>query len=165
MIAVTRRIYRTFETLFHEMAKFGIVGAINVVVDVGLFTLLRLTVLDEKPLTAKIISTAVAILSSYFMNRHWTWKHTNRAHPAREILLFFVISGIGMAIAVGCLAISHYVLDFTSVLADNIAANGVGLALGMVWRFWAFKRFIFTPIEPAEQAEQDALDATFRTNA
>ncbi|WP_418606452.1 hypothetical protein [Georgenia sp. SUBG003] len=32
-----------------------------------------------------------------------------------------------MAIAVGCLAVSHYVLGFTSPLADNVAANGVGL--------------------------------------
>ena len=38
---------------------------------------------------------------------------------------------------------SHYVLDLRSPLADNISANGVGLVLGTLFRFWAYRRFVF----------------------
>ena len=51
--------------------------------------------------------------------------------------------GIAMGIAVGTLAISHYVLGFTSPLADNIAANVVGLALGTAFRVWSYRRWVF----------------------
>jgi hypothetical protein len=48
-----------------------------------------------------------------------------------------------MAIALACLAVSHYLLDLRSPLADNISANGVGLVLGTLFRFWAYRRFVF----------------------
>ena len=39
---------------------------------------------------------------------------------------------------------SHYALDLTSPLADNIAANGVGLVLATAFRFWAYRRHVFS---------------------
>jgi putative flippase GtrA len=49
-----------------------------------------------------------------------------------------------MLVAVACLAVSHYVLGFTSPLADNVAANGVGLVLGTAFRYVAYRRWVFT---------------------
>lgn len=126
-----------------EVVAFGAIGAANVVVDAGLFNVLLMTVLEGKPTTAKVVSATVAIISSYFMNRHWTWRHRARTSLWRELPLFGAISGVGLVLTVACLDISHYVLGFTSQLADNISANGVGLAVGMVWRFWAFRRWVF----------------------
>jgi putative flippase GtrA len=147
--------------LFHEVAKFGTVGVVNFVLDVVLFNVLRVEVLPHKPLTCKAISFAVAATSSYFMNRHWTWRHRARTGLARELPLFFILSVVGLVIAEGCLAISHYVFGFESVLADNIAANGFGLVLGMCWRFWSFKRWVFLPDDPAR--DEEAAEATIRT--
>jgi hypothetical protein len=48
-----------------------------------------------------------------------------------------------MLIAVACLAVSHYLLGLTSPLADNISANAVGLVLGMLFRFWSYRTFVF----------------------
>ena len=62
----------------------------------------------------------------------------------RELLGFAVVNVVGMAIAVGCLAFSHYVLGLTSPLADNIAANVVGLGLGTAFRYVAYRRVVFT---------------------
>jgi putative flippase GtrA len=58
-----------------------------------------------------------------------------------------------MGIAVACLWFSHYVLDLRSPLADNISANGVGLVLGTMFRFWTYRTFVFT----AELADDPAL--------
>lgn len=138
-----------------ELVKFGLVGAVAYVVDVGIFNLLRLDgPLADKPLTAKTISVSVAVLVAWVGNRYWTFRRRRRVAAAHELLLFVVMNAIGMTIALTCLAISHYVLGFTSALADNIAANGVGLVLGTAFRFVAYRTWVFTalrdgPLPPA----------------
>ena len=162
-MSVTRQVndlYATFRRLLHEIAKFGIVGGINFGVDVILFNVLNESVLDNKPLTSKAISTTVAAISSYFMNRHWTWRDRDRTSLARELPLFLLLSAVGLGIALGCLGISHYGLGYTGTLADNISANGFGLVLGMLWRFWSFKRWVFTD---SSGYEATPLEAALRT--
>lgn len=133
--------------LASEAMKFGVVGAVGFVVDVSIFNALRYLgdpgVLQHKPLTAKAISVAVATVVTYLGNRHWTWADRVRSGARREVTLFFLFNGVGMAIALACLAISHYALDLRSPLADNISANGFGLALGMAFRFWSYRTFVF----------------------
>ncbi len=131
-----------------EFGRFATVGAVNVLLDVAVFNLLRLVVIEHKPLTAKAVSTTLAAVSSYFMNRHWTWRDRARTGVRRELPLFVVLSAVGLGLAEACLATSHYGLGLTSALADNIAANVVGLAVGMAWRFWAFRRWVFLPHDP-----------------
>jgi putative flippase GtrA len=48
-----------------------------------------------------------------------------------------------MGIALVCLWFSHYILGFTSPLADNISANVIGLGLGTIFRFWSYRRWVF----------------------
>jgi putative flippase GtrA len=149
--------------LVHEAMKFGVVGSVGYVIDVSLFNLLRYGgnpgVLHHKPLTAKAISVAVATVVTYLGNRHWTWRNRERSGARREMTLFFLLNGIGLLIAVGCLAISHYVLDLRSPLADNVSANVVGLLLGMAFRFWSYRTFVFRRVDPPmrEPAESSRL--------
>ena len=157
------RLYAPFRALIHEIAKFGIIGMISFVIDVGLFNLLLFGggPFTDKPLTAKIVSVAVATTFAYFGNRFWTFRHRGRTNMGREYVLFFLLNGVAMLIAVGCLAFSHYVLGFTSALADNISANVIGLALGTLFRFWSYRKWVFPalPDDPAERelAERDAV--------
>jgi putative flippase GtrA len=131
------------------VAKFGVVGGVAFVVDVTVFNALRFEgdlwsgPLSHKPITAKVLSVCVATAVSYLGNRHWTWHDRARRHVAREVTLFGLLNGVGMLIAVACLAVSHYALGFTSALADNVSANGVGLVLGTAFRFWSYRRWVF----------------------
>lgn len=138
-------------SLAPEAIKFGVVGGIGFVVDVAIFNLLRYAgqpgLLEHKPLTAKAISVAVATVFTYVGNRHWTWSSRARSGARREVTLFFVLNGVGMLIALACLATSHYLAGWRSPLADNISGNGVGLALGMVFRFWSYRTFVFLRAE------------------
>ena len=134
--------------LVRELMKFGVVGLVAFAVDVGLFNVfLHLT---EKPLTSKALSTVVATTVSYVGNRAWTFRRRSRSTVRREYLLFFLLNGVGLAIALACLAISHYLLDFTGRVSDNIAANVVGLGLGTAFRFWSYRRWVFR--EPVSEA-------------
>lgn len=134
-----------------ELIRFGFVGAIAYVVDTGLFNLLRfgpLPLLEHKPLTAKVVSVAVATVVAWVGNRYWTFAERRTASRGRELALFAAINVVGMAIAVGCLAFSHYLLGLTSPLADNISANVVGLGLGTLFRYIAYRRLVFTAPTP-----------------
>ncbi|MEV1285800.1 GtrA family protein [Micromonospora sp. NPDC049679] len=136
-----------FGHLFQELGKFGTVGGISFIVDITLFNLFR-SGLDMEVLAAKTLSTIVAASVAFVGNRFWTWRHRERSGLGREYLLYFVFNAIGLGIGLGCLAISHYGLgsawsSFQTPLADNIAANVVGVALGTLFRFWAYRRFVF----------------------
>ena len=145
--------------LMREVGKFGVVGVVNFVLDVGLFNVLLFTVLSSQPLAAKALSTTVAATSSYFMNRHWTWDHRARSGLHRELPLFLLLSAVGLGITEVCLLVSHYGLGFTSHLADNVAANVVGLVLATAWRFLSFKKWVFRTPERERQATTETVAA------
>ena len=143
-----------------QFAKFGVVGAVGFVVDVGLFNLLSYVgtepLLADRPLTAKVVSTILATVVAWLGNRYWTFRHTRRAEVGREFALYAVICVIGLGISLAVLWVSHYLLGFTSALADNVAANVIGLGAAMVFRFWASQRFVFVNV--AESADSDVVD-------
>jgi putative flippase GtrA len=146
------------DIVVREMVKFGAVGAIAFLVDVGTFNLLRFGLggggpFETKPITAKIVSASLATVVAWLGNRLWTFRHRRRASAGHELALFVVFNVVGMLIALGCLAFSHYVLDLRTARADNISANGVGLVLGTLFRFWAYRLFVFR----AELADDPVL--------
>lgn len=136
------------ERLFKELSRFLTVGAVAYVVDVGVFNALRFlgdsAPLASKPLTAKVISTVLAVLVAYVGNKKWTYGHRNGQTVRKELVLFFGLNAIAMVIALGCLWFSHYILGFTSPLADNISANIIGIGLGTIFRFLTYRKWVFT---------------------
>ncbi|WP_104088546.1 GtrA family protein [Cryobacterium sp. N19] len=150
--------------------KFGAVGALGFVVDFTVFNLLRTTVLDSAdvhagPIYAKVISTVLAILVNWLGNRYWTFSKNRQDHTAREGLEFLAVSLVGMGIGIGCLWFSHYVLGYTSVLADNISGNVVGLILGAVFRFALYRYWVFAPSRSGASASVGIAVVSTRTGA
>lgn len=156
--------------LFAQLMRFGAVGAVGFVVDVAVFNVLRVTVfspenIHEGPVLAKVVSTSIAIIVNWIGNRYWTFGPHRRPQALREGLEFAVVSLGGMAIGLACLWFSHYVLGFTSLLADNVSSNIVGLALGTVFRFWLYRSWVFKPrsvshAHPTEDAVPHSRTAT-----
>ena len=143
--------------LIAQFARFGIVGLCGLVVDVAVFNILRLTLfspeaMHEGPVIAKVISTSLAIIANWMGNRYWTFGNSRRSHVVREGIEFFLVSLGGMAISLLCLWVSHYVLGFTSLLADNISTNVIGLALGTAFRFTFYRAWVFGPDRPSSRA-------------
>jgi putative flippase GtrA len=159
-----RDLPQLIRQLIHEGAKFLAVGGVGYLVAVGTFNLLRFAggegPLYDKPLTAQIISHVAATFVTYGGNRAWTWRHRERRGYAREYIIFFVLNTVGLGIAVACLAISHYVLGFTSPLADNLAANVVGVGLGTIFRFWSYRKFVFREVRAGLPPQVAAVGST-----
>ena len=134
--------------LRREFGKFFSVGALGYIVGVGGFNLLVHTQnapFKDKPLTGSILSGVASILIAYIGNRHWTWKDRKRSGARREVTLFFIINAITLTFGVICLAVSRYVLNLDSALADNISANVIGVGLGTIFRFWSYRTIVFKP--------------------
>ncbi len=130
------------DVIYREMIKFGVVGIMAFIIDIGLANLLWHTVLADKVTTAKIISGAVATLFSWVGNRQWTFRH-RRSRPAHhEVALFFGVNVVALGISALTLYVSHYGLDYVSILADNVATI-IGIGLGTLFRFWAYRKFVF----------------------
>ena len=77
----------------HELARFGTVGVLSLVVDLAVFNLLRATLLEDKPLTAKIISGCVAALNAFALNRQWSFKARSKGRVHRELVQFCLAFG------------------------------------------------------------------------
>ncbi|TAJ50152.1 MAG: GtrA family protein [Herbiconiux sp.] len=153
-----------------EFIRFGLVGGVGFVVDVGVFNLLRTTIMDpavmhQGPIMAKLISTALAILVNWLGNRYWTFRDRRRADMLRESIEFFAVSIVGMGIGLACLWFSHYVLGYTSLLADNISSNVIGLALGAVFRFVLYRVWVFSEHRVRAPATNPRVDAAGKSPA
>ena len=139
-----------------QLGRFGAVGVIGLVVDLGVFNILRLTAFEHVQhgsFWAKVISTSLAIIVNWLGNRFWTFGDRRRPHIVREAIEFAVVSVGGLLIGLACLWVSHYLLGFTSVLADNIANYVVGLVLGTAFRFTLYRVWVFSdertdPVQP-----------------
>ncbi|MBO3083822.1 GtrA family protein [Cellulomonas fengjieae] len=130
----------------YELGRFLSVGGLAFVVDLGLFNLLRFgpgQVLEHKPLTANVIAIVAATLVSWLGNRHWTFSRQRTDERVRELTVFAAINIVCAVIPVLTLAFSHYALDLTTPLADNVA-KVLGIAIGTVLRYLGYKRWVFT---------------------
>lgn len=136
------------------MGKFGIVGAIAYLVDSGV--LIALDAQGWEPLSAKTVATVVAATLAFAGNRFWTWRHRARSGYAREYGLYFVFNAIGLGISLACLGVSYHWLGgiwpavFRTTLAVWLSANVIGLVAGTIFRFWAYRRFVFLPVLPTD---------------
>ncbi len=144
------RIRGAYDVLAREVAKFGTIGLLAFILDTTLYNYFVFGLpgmaegpMHDIPLRAKILATAIATIFSWLGNRYWTFRHTRRPQAFHEFLLFIWFNILGLLIAVLCLAFSRYVLDLHSQVADNISANGVGLVLGTLFRFWAYRTYVF----------------------
>lgn len=143
--------YRTVAIKHRELVKFALVGGTTWVIDTLVFLVLKSTVLMEKPVTSKVIAVLMATILSYVLNREWSFRTRGGRERHHEAALFFLVSGIGIAVYTAPLAISRYLLHlqvpevslFTQEVADFVSGQVIGVLLGMAFRWWGFRRFVF----------------------
>ncbi|RZS33873.1 putative flippase GtrA [Herbihabitans rhizosphaerae] len=134
-----------------ELLKFAVVGGTTFIIDNGIWYLLKFTVLESKPITAKAIAIIVATIVSYVLNREWSFRTRGGRETHHEAALFFLISAGGVIINLIPPYISRYWLDletpyvalWAQELADFLSGSIIGMLLAMFFRFWGFKRWVF----------------------
>jgi putative flippase GtrA len=141
---MTRRIanaLKLLRDLTPELTKFGLIGAIGAIVDLGGASVLY-GEYHIGPLTAKAISILAATIVTYVGNRFWTFRHRVNQHWAREIIIFVVLNAVGLLIAEAVITFVHYGLGHHSTLAFTIASIA-GTCLGTIFRYFAYKKWVW----------------------
>ncbi|MFL6144671.1 MAG: GtrA family protein [Labedaea sp.] len=134
-----------------ELLKFAVVGGFCFLVTAVVNYALKITILNEKPVTALAIAVVIATIVSYILNREWSFRTRGGRERHHEAALFFLISGIGVGLNSLPLWVSRYLLHLqvpqVSLLAQEVADFASGMILGtllaMVFRLWAFKKWVF----------------------
>lgn len=127
-----------------EALKFAIVGGVNTVVNFVVLNALVLTIFPTGQLKANVVATIVAMIASYLMNRHWTYKGRSSQAMGREFMLFVLFNIAGLAIELAIMGATKYALGLHGLLALN-AAKLLGLVLGTIFRFYTYRTFVFAP--------------------
>ncbi len=147
-----RELYERFRLLIHEGAKFGIIGAIGVVVYNLVNGWLHFG-LHAGPLTSATVAVIVTTITSYIANRYWSFRHRERTTVPRETVMFFALNGVGLLIQWAVVGFTYYGLGETGKLA-NVIANNVGIVLGTLFRFWSYRRWVWTAPHPAPDGHE-----------
>lgn len=168
-IARLPQVIQPYAQRHHELIKFAIVGGTTFIIDSAIFYTLKLTILEPKPVTAKVIAGIVAVIASYILNREWSFRDRGGRERHHEALLFFAFSGVGVLLSMAPLWFSSYILQLREPavsltvenVADFISAYIIGNLLQMGFRFWAFRRWVFPEqfARNPEKALESALTA------
>ncbi|WP_395294927.1 GtrA family protein [Kitasatospora hibisci] len=133
-------------TALPELLKFGIIGGLGYATDILLFLVLRD---GAGPVLAKVLSLTASTAVAFVGNKYWTFRARRAGAPkgetGRETAMFLVVNLFGAVVQLGCLGVSHYLLDLTTPTADLISGSVIGMALATALRFWGTRTLVFRP--------------------
>lgn len=97
---------------------------------------------------ANLVAFVSGGVPAYVLNRRWTWRKTGRSHLTREVLPFWVLAFLGLALSTLAVGVAD---DAAAELTDSRRLQTVFVvaaslaAFGTVWvaKFFAFDRLLF----------------------
>ncbi|MFF4039363.1 GtrA family protein [Streptomyces sp. NPDC001816] len=136
------------QRLVREVAKFGAVGGAGVLVNLGVFNLVRH--FSGLPVVrASIIATVVAIAFNYVGFRYWTYRDRDKSGRTKELTLFLMFSAIGLVIENGVLFLATYGFGWDSPLQSNVF-KFLGIGVATLFRFWSYRTWVFRTMPARE---------------
>jgi putative flippase GtrA len=154
---VLASLQREVVRLKAELAKFGVVGGIGAIIDLGGSAFLY-GHLHVEAMAAKAISISVATVVTYLGSRFWTFRHRASENVGRETAMFILLNVVGLAIAEIVIAATSYGLGLKGHLAYD-AASVLGTGLGTIFRYFSYKKWVFLAPETALAPEEAAAAA------
>jgi putative flippase GtrA len=145
-----------------QVSKFGLVGILNTLIDLVIFNLIR-KFTKLKTVSASYISSTIAMINSYVLNKYWTFQSANSGlSAAGEAAKFFFSTIIGIWVIHNGLV---WILSEKFTLPSKIAfcitshlpilkklnkkfvydntAKVFGIAGSLVWNFILYKFWVF----------------------
>lgn len=138
-----------------QVSRFGVVGTIGFAVDGGSLWALVSGGID--PFFARTISFPLAVLTTWWLNRLWTFSTADKSRPKRQLRLYFGVQLVG---AVSNFAVYSAVLMMIAPTPANaLGALAVGSFFGMFINFAGSRFFIFKPVRnPAERDAREPIN-------
>jgi putative flippase GtrA len=134
-------VYQRFRLLIHEGGKFLVIGGVGFVVAIGGADILHFDVGLGK-YTSVTLATIAATVVTFLGNRHWTFRHREGKGTAHESVMFFVLNGVGLLMQYACIGLVQDALGLQGKFWFNFA-NLAGTAIGTVFRFWSYRKWVW----------------------
>lgn len=130
-----------------QIAKFGVVGVANTVIDFGILNFLSARFhiysgVEVSPLN--VASFSVAVVNSYFWNKYWTFKG-GQGKTGKQFVEFIIVSVIAIFINTGLV----YLITLVPPVAGISEARWLNVAkliatfASLVWNFLGYKFVVF----------------------
>jgi len=95
---------------------------------------------------ANTISTGIAMIYSFLMNKKWTFRNAGQDY-LRQVILFFIFTAIGIWVIQNGLIIlaQHYLPHFglSDQVFNNLAKLGASV-FSLTWNYLTYNHFVFT---------------------
>lgn len=128
------------------LARFGIVGIINTVLDYGIFEILVLLLKAESPIfifLVSVLSSSIAMINSYILNKKWTFKDTSKKY-IQQIIIFFIINLFSIVLNSGTVALLTQITPTTIIHIPSILlTKGVAIVFTMAFNFICYRLWVF----------------------
>ncbi|WP_393082330.1 GtrA family protein [Streptomyces sp. LN704] len=129
-----------------EVVKFAAVGGSGVAVNFLVFNLL-LHGLKWAPMAATVVASCVAMGTNYLGFRFFAYRD-RASRTRRQIVLFFVFSGIGVVMESALFYVAYHGLGMSGPLGSNLA-KALSIVLASAFRFLVYRTWVF------EQTKRD----------
>lgn len=146
-----------------EGGRFVVVNVAATCVALTLFNLLTHGIrgwfdgpLHGAPIVSYLIAHGIGMLLSFWGSSTYVFAHRRPAGPGNGFVNYAIVNLASFSIPVACLAVSRS-MGWDSLAADNISGNLVGSLLGTVFRYWAFRRFVFKRHTPVWTAHREPV--------
>ena len=125
--------------------RFGVIGGFNTILDFGLLFAFS-SLLGVPRGFANVLSTSVAFVFSFFANKRYTFKSSDKENVVRQMVLFTVVTLFGLWVIQGL--IIHFLspviasFGFSSELA-LLGSKLVATIASLVWNYLLYSRVVF----------------------
>jgi putative flippase GtrA len=146
LTVVPARLLDLARTKGRKPILYSLVSVIAVVVSQATLVVCH-AVFDLGAVASNIIAVSVGTIPSYELNRSWVWGKRGKSHLWREVVPFWALSFLGLALSTVTVAVVENYND--STLA--ISAGNLG-AFGVLWvgKFLLLHYVLFRADEPAD---------------
>ncbi|MFE0515770.1 GtrA family protein [Streptomyces sp. NPDC058964] len=123
-----------------EVVKFGVVGGSGVLVNFLVFNLL-LHGLRRQAMVATVLASCIAMATNYIGFRYFAYRD-RASRTRRQIVLFFVFSGLGVVMESGLFYVGYHGLGLHGPLGSN-AVKALSIVLASAFRFLVYRTWVF----------------------
>ncbi len=132
-----------------QVAKFGLVGVLNTVIDAGILNILIFATGFYKGLELAVlngVSVVIAVVNSYVWNKYWVFEGRGGGRETTQFLEFIVVSVLAAVLSSSIIGfMTAYIAPPFGLSAEQWAnaAKAVAIVFSFVWNFLGYKFIVF----------------------
>ena len=142
-----------------KLVKYTMVSIISVIIGQALL-LFAFGVMRWSAVTSNVFAVGLSALPSYYLNRAWAWGKRGRSHFLKEVLPFWGMAFLGLAISTWFVHVAEGRSEHLSHLLQTAVISGSSIAaFGVLWvaKFVILNKLMFAHHEE-DLEDMPALD-------